>query len=269
MPPISRSSGARRQQLHARIAEVVETRFGQTTESEPGLLAHHYRQAGLLERAVPYTIRAGDLASKGFAFVEARARYQEALELARALPPSEQASRFQIRATLKLANVASNRKQFEHDLADLEQARSLAEQLDHRPRLGQIYYWMARIQYVLGQLDPASSWPRWRTESPRSWGMTGRPRDRSICSADSTSCAVSRRRQASLRLAACARCMISGITWRRPAFPPFSAHLRHARPFPRGRRCDSARDSDRRNDRAPPDGGRLLVLSRLRSRVVR
>jgi class 3 adenylate cyclase/tetratricopeptide (TPR) repeat protein len=144
---------SRRQQLHARIAEILEARFGRTTESEPELLAHHYRHAGLLERAVPYTIRAGDLASKGFAFVEARARHQEALDLARALPPSEQAWRFQIRATLKLANVASNRTQFEQDLANLEHARSLAEQLDHRPRLAQIYYWMARLHYVLGQLD--------------------------------------------------------------------------------------------------------------------
>ena len=143
----------RRQQLHARIAEVLEARFEQTTASEPELVAHHFRQAGLLEQAVPYLIRAGDLASKGFAFVEARARYQEALELARALPPSEQAARFQIRATLKLANVAANRKQFEQDLVNLEHAQSIAEQLDHHPRLGQIYYWMARIYYVQGQLD--------------------------------------------------------------------------------------------------------------------
>jgi tetratricopeptide (TPR) repeat protein len=144
---------SKRQQLHDRIAKVLEARFEQKAQSEPELLAYHYRQAGLLDRAVPYTIRAGDVASRGFAFIEARARYQEALDLARALPPSEQASRFQIRACLKLANVASNRKQFEHDLVNLEQARGLAEELDHRPRLSQIYYWMARIHYVLGQLD--------------------------------------------------------------------------------------------------------------------
>ena len=102
---------SRRQQLHARIAEALEARFEQTAASEPELLAHHFRQAELLEQAVPYTIRAGDLASKGFAFVEARAGYHEALDLAHALPPSEQASRFQIRATLKLANVAIGPKE--------------------------------------------------------------------------------------------------------------------------------------------------------------
>jgi predicted ATPase len=142
-----------RQQLHARIAKALEEQLDERTRSEPELLAHHYRLAGMPACAIPHAIRAGDLASGGFAFVEARARHQEALDMARSLPPSAQASRFQIRATLKLANVASSREQFEADLANLEHARTLAEELDHRPRLGQIYYWMARMHYVLGRFD--------------------------------------------------------------------------------------------------------------------
>ena len=47
--------------------------------------------------------------SRRYAAIEARARFQEALDLARSLPPSENASRAQIEAVLKLASVAQNR----------------------------------------------------------------------------------------------------------------------------------------------------------------
>ena len=63
--------------------------------------------------------------------------YQSAFDMAKALPASEQGARYQIRAVLKLANVASNRKQFERDLNNLELARSLAADIDHQFRLCQ------------------------------------------------------------------------------------------------------------------------------------
>ena len=43
---------SRRQQLHARIAAVLEERFPETAAAEPELLAHHCAEAGSAERAV-------------------------------------------------------------------------------------------------------------------------------------------------------------------------------------------------------------------------
>ena len=74
--------------------------------------------------------------------------------------------------------------------------------------------------------------------------MTEPRRDRSICSAASTSRAVSRRRPANLPLGACARCMICGDHVEEAGISAHSwAHLCHARPISRRRRCDSARHS--------------------------
>ena len=84
---------------------------------------------------------------------EARARYQQALDLARALPPSENGWRAQIEAILKLASVAQNRAHFEQDLSNLKQARSFAEAINDRASLCQIQYWIGRINYVLGRFD--------------------------------------------------------------------------------------------------------------------
>src|SRR5439155_19812496 len=42
-----------RQQYHQRIAQVLEAQFGETVAMRPELLAHHYTEAGLRQRALP------------------------------------------------------------------------------------------------------------------------------------------------------------------------------------------------------------------------
>jgi tetratricopeptide (TPR) repeat protein len=104
----------KRQQLHARIATVLEQRFATRAQRDPELLAHHYREAGLLENAIPYATLAGDVAFSRFAFVEARTRRQEALDMAQAMPPSENGRHLQIRAMLKLAHIYQLLGEFGH-----------------------------------------------------------------------------------------------------------------------------------------------------------
>ena len=45
---------ARRRELHERIAEVLASRFPEVAETEPELLAHHYTEARLVDRALTY-----------------------------------------------------------------------------------------------------------------------------------------------------------------------------------------------------------------------
>ena len=45
---------SRRQQLHTRIAQVLEEQFPGAPKTQPELLAHHCTQAGLVEKAVDY-----------------------------------------------------------------------------------------------------------------------------------------------------------------------------------------------------------------------
>jgi tetratricopeptide (TPR) repeat protein len=146
---------SRRQQLHSQIATAIEKRAPHTVEVHPELLAYHLREGALPERAIPYAIRAGEIAAGRYASVEARTHYLSAVEMARSLPASAEAARLQIRAILKLAQVAMNRADFERDLENLEQARALAQQLDHQQRLCQIEYWIGRTNYVLGKVELA------------------------------------------------------------------------------------------------------------------
>jgi tetratricopeptide (TPR) repeat protein len=62
---------SKRQQVHSRIAQVIEEHFQDTVEMQPELVAHHYTQAGLPMRAIPYWLRAGERALELSANLEA------------------------------------------------------------------------------------------------------------------------------------------------------------------------------------------------------
>jgi class 3 adenylate cyclase/tetratricopeptide (TPR) repeat protein len=78
----------RRQELHGRIAKVIEERFPNLEATEPELLAHHYTEAKLPEKAIPLWQAAGSLALKRMALAEAIAHLTKGLELVAALQPS-------------------------------------------------------------------------------------------------------------------------------------------------------------------------------------
>jgi len=78
----------RRQELHSRIARAIEERWPHSAATEPELLAHHYTEAKQLQKAIPLWQKAGSLAIKRLALLEAIAHLDKGLELAAALPPS-------------------------------------------------------------------------------------------------------------------------------------------------------------------------------------
>jgi class 3 adenylate cyclase/tetratricopeptide (TPR) repeat protein len=143
----------KRQQLHEEIAGAMVRQYPDLVETHPELLAHHYREAALPAHAIPHATRAGDMAAARFARTEAAAHYEAALAMARALPASEDAKRAQVRAVLKLASVAANRQQFERDMENLAQARTLAEQIRDDELLCRVLYWIGRANYVFGRFD--------------------------------------------------------------------------------------------------------------------
>ncbi|MEP0960903.1 MAG: adenylate/guanylate cyclase domain-containing protein [Roseobacter sp.] len=147
---------SKRRQLHLDIAEILELRFPQVTERSPEVLSYHFKSANDVERAIPYSFKAGDAAAERYASTEASAHYQTALEMAKAVTSSDVSAKLQIRAILKLANVASSRDQFENNLGNLGTARALAEKIGHQVRLCQIQYWIGRTYYVLGRFGLAA-----------------------------------------------------------------------------------------------------------------
>src|SRR5262249_19540576 len=74
-----------RQQYYQRIAQVLESQFPEITEAQPELLAHHYTEAALAEKAVHYWYHAGQSAIQRSAHVEAISHLRTGLELLQTL----------------------------------------------------------------------------------------------------------------------------------------------------------------------------------------
>ena len=79
---------SRRRQLHLAIATAIEAEFPDLAEAEPELVAHHYTEAGQVEAAVPYWLRAGERAAAQSANAEAVGHLRKGLVLIRSLPQS-------------------------------------------------------------------------------------------------------------------------------------------------------------------------------------
>jgi predicted ATPase len=81
---------SRRRELHARIAAVLEEHFPEIADQQPGLLAHHYTEAGSIEQAVVYWARAGRQSAARSAMLEAEAQLRRGLLLISDLPDSRE-----------------------------------------------------------------------------------------------------------------------------------------------------------------------------------
>ena len=53
---------SRRHQLHSQIARTMEKKFPDIVVSQPEIVAHHFTEAGLIEPAIEYWLKAGNLA---------------------------------------------------------------------------------------------------------------------------------------------------------------------------------------------------------------
>ena len=78
---------SRRQELHRKIARVVEQRLPAVKDTEPELLAHHYTEAGMIQEAVGYWVKAGHRAVDRSAYQEALDHLATGLGLVPSLPP--------------------------------------------------------------------------------------------------------------------------------------------------------------------------------------
>jgi class 3 adenylate cyclase/pimeloyl-ACP methyl ester carboxylesterase len=115
----------KRQLLHSKIAEFLSHRSPETTELEPELLAHHFEEAGLVERAADYWLRAGRRAKGRYANQEAKVHLQKCLDAAAcANLPSLRPT--MIEAYLLLGDLAGLAENLEEANACYQQALDLA-----------------------------------------------------------------------------------------------------------------------------------------------
>ena len=91
-----------RRDWHARIAKAITSRFADTAQTQPALLAHHYTEAGLFDEAITWWERAAERARTQSANVEAANHLKIALALLGLLPDSTERAQREVRLRLRL-----------------------------------------------------------------------------------------------------------------------------------------------------------------------
>jgi class 3 adenylate cyclase/predicted ATPase len=149
----------RRQELHARIATSIEARFPQMVESQPELIARHFGEAGLAEKAIPYWLRAGRLAAARSANMEAIAHLQSGLECAQTLVPGASRSRFELSVQLALGGPLIATKGFASNEAEAayKRAQELSRELHSEADLFASLRGLGYVYQVRANLRGATS----------------------------------------------------------------------------------------------------------------
>jgi class 3 adenylate cyclase/tetratricopeptide (TPR) repeat protein len=126
-----------RQQYHQRIAQVLEARFPEIRETQPELVAHHYTEGGLAERAILYWQRARQQALQHSANPEAIKHLTTGLNLLVMLPytPARAQQELDLQIALGPALMATKGQAAPEVDQTYARTRALCAQLGDTPQL--------------------------------------------------------------------------------------------------------------------------------------
>jgi predicted ATPase len=146
-----------RQHYHQRIAQVLETRLPEITDTQPELVAHHYTEAGLNAQAVRYWLLAGQRAAQHSAHQEAIGHLTKGVEVLQTLPetPERTQQELLLHVTLGVSLLTVQG----YAAAEVERvytrARALCQQVGDTPQLFQVLRGLVMFYLVRGQLQMA------------------------------------------------------------------------------------------------------------------
>src|SRR5271165_2457816 len=148
-----------RRQLHAQIANALETHSPEIMESQPELLAQHYAEAGQAERAVAFWGKAGHRSVARSAMAEAAAQFQKGLDQLALLSdiPERRQKELEFSSALgAVLNAVKGAAAPETGQA-YTRARELWEQLGSPVEFVEVPYGQSRYDACRGELDRAQS----------------------------------------------------------------------------------------------------------------
>jgi tetratricopeptide (TPR) repeat protein len=148
---------SKRQQLHARIAEMLEQRSPGVGEAGPEVLARHLTDAGLTERAIPYWRRAGALAAGRSANLEAIAHLSKGLDLIETLPATPERLEEELALRLAIGGplIATKGIATTEVERTYSRASALCEQLGRSAELFPVLRGLWNCYFVRGELHRA------------------------------------------------------------------------------------------------------------------
>jgi class 3 adenylate cyclase/predicted ATPase len=126
---------SQRQEIHARIAGVIEDRFPELSAGKPEILAHHTSEAGFAHKAANYWLQAGQIAASRSANAEASGHLMRGIEMLAGVAETPERDRQELTLQLALGPALMSNRGYHVPGARIayQRARQLAERLgdDH------------------------------------------------------------------------------------------------------------------------------------------
>jgi class 3 adenylate cyclase/predicted ATPase len=146
-----------RQQLHARIAATLESRFLEIVAAEPAILAQHCSEAGLVEKAISYLLKAGQQSISRCAMTEAVAQLRKGLNLLSTIPDgtARQEQELDLQITLGHALMAAKGLAAPEPGEAFARARHLSERLARPQQLATVLTGQWIFALARAELDQA------------------------------------------------------------------------------------------------------------------
>jgi tetratricopeptide (TPR) repeat protein len=140
----------RRQQLHGLISATLEREFSEIVQTQPEVLARHCTEANLVEKAVSYWLKAGQLALSRMALPEAIAHLNLGLAMIQKIdePPRRDSLELQIRSALGTAWWARKGWMADEIVDTLEPALKIAKALGQPAAIIQVL-WGLWVYYLI------------------------------------------------------------------------------------------------------------------------
>ena len=144
---------SRRQQMHQKVASVLEDQFKEIANTQPELLAHHYTEAGQPIQAIPLWLQAGQQASQKNATAEAISHLEKGLGLLHHIKSDSDRNNFELDILLTLGGTFVVSHGFPHPKVKetFNRARDIAQNLEVNQKLAFVLFNL--LSYYLNTED--------------------------------------------------------------------------------------------------------------------
>jgi class 3 adenylate cyclase/tetratricopeptide (TPR) repeat protein len=148
----------RRQELHARVAATYEKLRPDVVDQRPDLVARHFTEAGLADRAVPYWGDAGRRSLTRSAVREAIAQLRQGLTLVATLPdcPTRARQELDLQMVIGSALILTHGFAAPQVEATYDRAHELFKQVGDAPDLFRVLFGLRSYNLLRGNLDLAT-----------------------------------------------------------------------------------------------------------------
>lgn len=143
----------RRKEIHEKIGIAIETLYPERLEVYYELLAYHYTRGETKEKAIKYLELANQKASKLNAMEEAKAYFDEAMQLLNTLPKTKENRLRRISLLVNNVIVFQLLWKFQEYYELLKMYESMAVELENPKLLGALYARLGHLEWAFGMLD--------------------------------------------------------------------------------------------------------------------